>query len=407
MTERANVLTRPRPARARARHRSDTVVIAGGGIGGLAAAIALLRAGVRVRVLERVAELGEVGAGVGLWTNAIRALDHLGIGEEVRGFGAPLTIAEVRSARGAMLSRLDLHSVLGEAAAANHIVHRATLHAALAAKLPKEHVTTGAEVVGFRERGNGVEAVLADGEVVHGALLIGADGIRSAVRRALWGDEPLRYSGQTCFRGIARFEVADARVLREVQGAGLRAAVCPLADGRVYWWAAINAPCDEPDEPPLRKAALLQRFHGWPFGVPEAIAATEGAILRNDLVDRPPRQPWGRARVTLLGDAAHPMLPNLGQGACTALEDAVVLARCVESYGPTARALQAYERTRYARTARIVRESWSFGVPARWSHPFAVGARETIVRALPTSILARSIRAHIDFDAATVPIPRI
>jgi 2-polyprenyl-6-methoxyphenol hydroxylase-like FAD-dependent oxidoreductase len=136
--------------------------------------------------------------------------------------------------------------------------------------------------------------------------------------------------------------------------------------------------------------------------VPEAIAATEGAILRNDLVDREPLRHWSRGRATLLGDAAHPMLPNLGQGACTALEDALVLAQSVRRHGATPDALRAYEAARIPRTTRIVRESWSFGGPARWSAPWAVRLRETLIRATPSAVLAGAIRRHVGYDASAV-----
>jgi 2-polyprenyl-6-methoxyphenol hydroxylase-like FAD-dependent oxidoreductase len=381
----------------------DTVLIVGAGIGGLAAAIALRQAGVPARVLERAPHLGEVGAGLGLWANAVLVLDRLGAGEEIRGLGAPLTIAEICSAHGTVLSRLDLRRVLPDPRAASYVVHRADLHAALARRLPPGLVETGAEVLDvLQDARGGANVLLADGRSVRGSLVIGADGIRSAVRRSLWGEHALRYSGQTCYRGIAPLDVADPHVLREVQGSGRRAAVCPLGDGRVYWWAAVNAPADQSDEPERRREILGELFRGWPHGVPEAIAASEGAILRNDLVDREPLRHWSRGRATLLGDAAHPMLPNLGQGACTALEDALVLAQSVRRHGATPDALRAYEAARIPRTTRIVRESWSFGGPARWSAPWAVRLRETLIRATPSAVLAGAIRRHVGYDASAV-----
>jgi FAD-dependent urate hydroxylase len=375
-----------------------TVLVIGGGIGGLAAALALRRVGASVHVFERVPELHEVGAGLGLWMNAVRVLDRLGVGAEIRAIGAPLSLAEVCSFRGAVLSRLELSEVVPGADAVNYVLHRADLHAALARQLPADVLRTASECVAVRQDETGVVASFAEGPPVRGALLVGADGLHSVVRPELWGRDRTRYSGQTCYRGVARLRVPDPHVLREVQGPGMRAAVCPLGADRVYWWAAINAEAGEPDEPAARRQHLLERFRGWPYLVPEAIAATEGPILRNDLVDRAPLKRWSRGRATLLGDAAHPMLPNLGQGACTAIEDALVLARAVSDHGPTPEALQIYERERIGRTTRIVRESWGFGVPARWRSGWAVRLREALIRSTPKTVMVRALRRHIDYD---------
>lgn len=302
-----------------------------------------------------------------------------------------------------MLSRLDLREAVPDADAANYVLHRADLHAALAEQLPAGALHTGAECVGVEQGADGVTAHFRDRAPAHGALLIGADGIHSAVRTALWGPGETRYSGQTCYRGIADFTAADPRVLREVQGAGQRAAVCAIGPHRVYWWAAINAPAGQEDDPAARPLHLQERFAGWPYGVPEAIEATTGPVLRNDLVDRAPLTRWGRGRATLLGDAAHPMLPNLGQGACTAIEDGLVLARAVARHGLASEALQAYERERIGRTTKVVRQSWTFGVPARWQNQAAVRLREQLVRLTPSALLARTMRQHIAYDAGSLP----
>lgn len=386
---------------------SDPVIIVGAGIGGLAAALALRRVGVDVAVYERAPVLHEVGAGVGLWANALRVLDRLGVGDRVRRDGSPLHVAGVCSWRGTVLSRLDLRDVLPSADAANYVVHRADLHTALADALPDGLVRTGAEVVGVEQDEDGVTAAFRDRPPVRTPLLVGADGVHSAVRTALWGPSAVRYSGQTCYRGVAPFRPDDPHVLREVQGPGQRVAVCPIGPGRVYWWAALNAPPGEADDPEARRQVLEEQFAGWPYGVPEAIAATAGPVLRNDLVDRGPRVRWGRGRATLLGDAAHPMLPNLGQGACTAIEDALVLARAVARHGAAPEALRAYERERAGRTTAIVRQSWAFGMPARWRSGPAVRLREGLVRLTPGPVLARTVREHVAFDVGPLdPVGR-
>ena len=144
----------------------------------------------------------------------------------------------------------------------------------------------------------------------------------------------------------------------------------------------------------------MARYAGWPFDIPEAIAATPAdTILRNDLVDREPLRQWSRGRVTLLGDAGHPMQPNLGQGACTAIEDAYAISRALSRYEPhLAQALQAYEKSRKPRTTEIVNESWRFGIPVRWSHPLAMRAREITMRLVPRGVMKAKFRRYLGYD---------
>ena len=376
----------------------NRAIIVGGGIGGISAALALRQAGIDAHVYERVPELREVGAGLGVWTNAMRVLDQLGVGDRVREIARPLRIAEVASSSGKVLARTHIHEAVGDDHAANFILHRADLHDVLLSALPPECLHLGFGCADLEQDDGGVTVRFDNGEQVRGAIAIGADGLHSVVRRQLWGDEPLRYSGQTCYRGISPIAPPDPQLIREIQGPGLRAAICPMDDHRVYWWAAINAAADERDDPQQRRAALLRAYADWPFSLPEVIAATEGPILRNDLVDRAPRSQWGCGRITLLGDAAHPMLPNLGQGACSAIEDGLVLARCLLREGTTPQALQSYEHERMARTTDFVRKSWTFGVPVRWSNPVAVWFREALMGALPKSMLDKQIRDQTGFD---------
>jgi 2-polyprenyl-6-methoxyphenol hydroxylase-like FAD-dependent oxidoreductase len=382
------------------------VLIAGGGIGGLALALGLTRLGVPVHVLERAPEIHEVGAGIGVMPNAVRVLDRLGVGDAVRGIGTPLTVLEGCTWQGRTLTRLGIGDILPGAEQPIFVVHRADLQGILLRALPTGVVRTGAEVAGFAAAADAVEAHLAGGEAVAGALLVGADGLGSAVRRVLHGPEPLRYSGQTCYRGIARYRPDDPEVIREVQGPGQRASVIPIDGERAYWWAALNAPRGEADDPDTRRDRLLRLYAGWPYGIPGAIERTTGPVLRNDLLDRRPLSRWGEGRATLLGDAAHPMLPNLGQGGCTALEDALVLARCIAAHGPIAAALREYEAARIPRTTRLVRHSSAFGVAARWRRPGAVRLREMLVRTVPDRVAVAAFRSQVGFDAGALAPPR-
>lgn len=384
----------------------ERIAIVGGGIGGLTAAVALHQMGFAVRVFERAPELREVGAGLALLSNAMCVLDGIGLGREARALGYPLRRAGFSNASGELLFEMHLDEVLSLDAPPSHVVHRAELHRLLLRELPAGVVTPGAECRGFTDDASGVTIHFTNRPDETADVLIGADGIHSVVRQALWGETPLRYSGQTCYRGIASHTLRDPEALREITGAGKRAAAIAIGPNRVYWWAALNAPRGEVDDPATRRTRLLREFSGWPHDLPEAIAATPpDRILRNDLVDRPPLRRWSRGRVTLLGDAAHPMQPNLGQGACTAMEDGWVVACALSRYGDDLpAALRAYEAARLPRTTKIVAQSWCFGVPVRWRNPVAVVLRDFLTRLAPRRRLTANFRELLNYDVTEATV---
>lgn len=382
----------------------EPVLIIGGGIGGLTLAIAMRRAGIRCEVFERAPALKEVGAGVGVWINALKVLDRLGVGDRVRAIGQPLRMAELCSDKGQFLSRTNIAEILGEPDAGCYLVHRAELHAALAQELPADVVKTNHECVRIEETPDGAAVHFADQPSAVGALIVGADGINSVVRAHLRGREKPRYSGQTCFRGVIDFPLPDVvDNLREIHGAGKRFGICPLSDNRIYWFAALNAPEGRMIAFADRQDFLLAEYKDWLWDVPKIIAATpSGKILQNDLIDREPIKQWSSGAVTLLGDAAHPTTPNFGQGACLAIEDAMILTRNLIGHAKLRDALHSYEQERYRRTASIVKQSWTFGTLAKWKNPFAVRLRETIFRTVPEAFARQAIRRQAGFDAGNL-----
>lgn len=378
-----------------------TALIIGAGIGGLAAAVALQRAGLEVKVFERSPVVREAGAGLSLWPNALRAVGELGLSDSLnaialRGGG------EIRTAQEEVLSRFsesDLAARYGDAVA---YVHRAELLAMLyeAAGGPAV-VRTASHCVGVEQDGDGVVARFESGRTERGDLLIGADGIHSVVRRTLFGPDPLRYAGYTAWRGVAPFPYGQIRHRSgELWGRGSRFGIVPLTGDRVYWFATDNAPRDRPDGADGRRQELLRIFRNYPDYVTALIEATpEEQILRNDIVDRRPIPRWTVGRITLLGDAAHPMTPNLGQGACQAVEDAVVLGRVLSEEGDAARALAWYEGQRLARANAVVEASWQVGRVAQWAHPVACWLRTRLYRAMPAGAQYRMLdRAILDPD---------
>lgn len=377
-------------------------MIIGGGIGGATAALSLRKIGVEALVFERAPELKEVGAGLGLWLNAVSVFDKLGIGEKIRSISQPLVYGDVCRPDGKTITRMKISDVIRSNDPGNFVMHRAALHKAILENLPKEILFTNHEFERFEQNDEIVTAHFKNGAAFEGSLLIGADGLHSVVRGEIAGETALLYSGQTCYRGIAEYADEKADTIREIQGRGIRGAVCPLNQERVYWWAVMNAPEGEQDNPAERRESLLKKYKGWSFGLPEAIAATTGEILRNDLYDRDPLTNWSHGRATLLGDAAHPTTPNLGQGACMAIEDGFVLARNIQKHGANENALLAYQTERIPRTSKIVRQSRQFGKLASWENPLAVWLRETIVSLTPASVTYKMIRENVCYDAGSL-----
>ena len=355
-------------------------LIIGGGIGGLATAIALKQIGLTVEIYERVTLLREVGAGLSLWANAVKALHYLGLGQAMRALALPETAGGIRTATGDLLMSTTNTQLAAKFGELSVMVHRAELHDLLRHALGQE-LHLGMACVAVTEEATGVRVRFGNGAEAVGDLVIGADGLHSQVRAGLHGQQPPRYAGYMAWRGVVPF--AHSRLQPgETWGRGARFGQVPMQGGRVYWFAAYNTPAGQ-HSPDGEQAELLRIFGHWHDPIRALIEATpEDTILRNDIHDRPPLNQWGRGRVTLLGDAAHPMTPNLGQGACQALEDAVVLAKQLQATADIPTALRAYEAARIPRTTMIVEQSRRVGMVGQWANPVAVAGRNVLVKHL-------------------------
>jgi 2-polyprenyl-6-methoxyphenol hydroxylase-like FAD-dependent oxidoreductase len=354
--------------------------VVGGGIAGLASAVSLQKQGWDIEVLERSPEFGEIGAGLSLWSNALHALDELGLGDRVREQSAMEGSAGIRDKRGRWLSRMDV-SELERRYGPVAMIHRATLLDMLLDALPASSLRAGVTV----------ESVDEQGVVRHSAgesradLVVGADGLNSVVRNCLWPDaKPPRYAGYTAWRMVTRQPV-DVGFGAEVWGRGERFGYVVMTDGRTYCFAAANA---EEGADGGGIDGLRKRFVDWSAPVPSLLAAVEDEdLLHHDLYDLPALSSYVSGRVALAGDAAHAMTPNLGQGACQALEDAVVLGRCA-----AADDLASYDAQRRPRATMISKRSALIGRMAQWESPAAVALRDTLFRATPQSSFLRSLR---------------
>jgi 2-polyprenyl-6-methoxyphenol hydroxylase-like FAD-dependent oxidoreductase len=372
------------------------VIVIGGGIGGLTAAIALTRAGVDVDVYERVPEMAAVGAGISLWKNALAALDRIGVYDAVRRYGVSGIGAGLRSSDGRLLvgaGSTELSDRFGDFVI---VIHRAVLQRILLDATGAGRVRLGHACTSIESTDRGVTARFANGHVAEGDALIGADGLHSVVRASLHGDTPPVYRGYTAWRGVVAFDHTRLKI-GETWGRGQRFGQIPMSEGQVYWFATANVPAGQ-TSPDGERAELLRRFRGWHDPIEALLSATpDRAILRNDMYDREPIRDWGRGRVTLLGDAAHPMTPNLGQGGCQAIEDAVVLASVLKDVASAEvpHALRTYEARRVKRTSMIVTNSRRVGAMAQIENPMLVAMRNALVRTIGGRMQARQIASLI------------
>lgn len=337
-------------------------MVIGGGVGGVAAAIGLRRAGIDVVVFEQQQDARsiQVGGGIHLWTNAMRALRELGLDDAAGDIGAPIERTEYRDSHGRLLATWPVGDMADEHGVRDYGVSRAQLQQLLVARSDEGVIQTGRKCTGFEQDADGIVARFADGGEERGAALIGADGLRSTIRERLLGPQALRYDGYTQFQSIVQGlpDSYPPEVEQVIFGCRNRCVLHPVSGDRLFWTAAMYGPQNTLVNEP-KKQTLLSRFGGW-GAVAAAIEGTpEEAIWGGDIFDRPPVDRWGEGRVTLLGDAAHPLTTNLGQGANQALEDAAVLANCFRGATDYAATLREYERRRIKRTSAVVKRSYS------------------------------------------------
>ncbi|MBV9388637.1 MAG: FAD-dependent monooxygenase [Chroococcidiopsidaceae cyanobacterium CP_BM_ER_R8_30] len=361
------------------------IIIVGGGIGGAASALALHQAGFEPVVYERAPHLREVGAGIALWANATHILKNLGVLSDALEVGCLTTNYQFNSQSGRELVNIPVDGfelpVIG--------IHRAELHQLLWRNVEREKFVLGQTFKRFEQEGKTVWAHFTSGLTIKGDALIGADGLRSRVRTVLKGDQPPVYRNFKTWRGLTDYVPSRYRpgYIQEFLGRGKGFGFMKLGKGQMYWYAAATAPEAHPDAPVGRKKELETMFQDWFTSVLELITATdETNILTTDLYDRVPSRPWSQQNITLLGDAAHPMLPTLGQGACTALEDAFVVAQCLKEQADPKAAFQQYESLRFSRTKLIVEQSLQSGKMGDLHHPFSVALRNTLLKLMGSTI---------------------
>ncbi|MFI9534771.1 FAD-dependent monooxygenase [Nocardia fusca] len=364
-------------------------VIVGAGVAGLTAAIALRQRGWQVEVLERAAGVEPAGSGLSLWPNGLRGLDVIGVGAAIRAQSLAATEGGMRDTAGRWLSRTDI-AALRDRYGDLVVIHRNQLSDLLRTALGAGPLRFGCAVEAVEFTGRGVRVRHSAG-TTDAHLVLGADGINSTLRATLWprARRPV-YAGYTAWRTI----VTPAEPVfagGETLGRGQRFGIAPLRDGRVYMFGTANLPAGQRD-PGRELDELRRRFGSWHDPIPALLAAADpAAILRHDIYELPPLETYVRERAALLGDAAHAMTPNLGQGANLAVEDAVTLAAVLDRAPDIPGALTEYDRIRRARVQPLARLSHRMGAALQLALPAVTPVRNAVLRLAPDAAALRAL----------------
>lgn len=361
------------------------VIIIGGGIAGLAVGIGLERIGIETAIYEQASEPRTQGSGLTLWANALKALKQLGVDYEAyalefNGF--------IRKSNGNTLIEYDEQALKSKFGVASMAIHRADLLNSLIKAYGKP-IHYGLRLSHYAQDSNSITAIFDKQQTASGGILIGADGIHSHVRKQIHPTASPVYQGYGAWRGIAE-NISHHQVWGETWGLGARFGFIPLPSNRIYWFGTSNRPANTP--PVNHREALRSQFSGWHEPIQQIIIATpDEAILYNDVLDIDPLTTWIDKRAILIGDSAHAMTPNLGQGACQAIEDAVALTQAFEQSSKWQEALATFESRRLKHTRAVQLQSRRIGRIGQLANPIINIIRDTITTLTPSSILMKQL----------------
>jgi 2-polyprenyl-6-methoxyphenol hydroxylase-like FAD-dependent oxidoreductase len=413
------------------------IAIIGGGIGGLSAALALREFGFEPELFEQAPALLDVGAAIAIWPNAMRILQRLGVAEKIMERAGVIKQVRWLNQDGKLLNNVRISGHKADSTTTNTTrppeapavaVHRADLQHTLLQALPSSSIHLGSVFLNLQQDGKQIHAHFANREPIACELLIGADGLHSHMRSQVVDDGPPIYRGYYVWRGISPLvpNELEPETAVEIHGRGIRFGIGPVGLDRIGWWASANKVSgDSPifserfgdvktqdaqenlntSSSQNTQQELLNLFAGWCRPVCELIEATPSeSILKTQAFDSPSSRSWGRHCMTLLGDAIHPTTPNLGQGGCMAIEDALMLARCLQKYGASEHALRTYEQLRYERTAAVTGCSRLYGMVGQWENALVTRLRSHVLSLTPEFLLRRLMRIIFDYDAYEVRV---
>lgn len=375
------------------------IAIAGAGIAGLTTAIALIQKGFDVTVYEAAPHIKPVGAGITLSANAIKALELIGVKNKVAAKGLFLERFVILNDKGSVLSTVKNTKENQQFGDDNFTITRADLHEVLLSFLKPTQVVLGKKMVDVEQAQNQVKLLFDDGTAVNVQCLIAADGIHSIARKKYVGQNKPRYSGYTCWRGLVKYEGLKLNCASETWGAKGRVGIVPLPNDFIYWFACVNAPAQSEFYKQFTVADVAQHFQNYHQPIPTILSNTQNQhMIWNDIIDHEPINQYAFGNVVLIGDAAHATTPNLGQGACQGIEDAIVLADELTKNTDMALAFKRFEGRRITRTHDIVNKSWQLGKVAQLEHPFLIALRNLTMRFTPSFVNQHQLKKLYEVD---------
>ena len=370
--------------------------IVGGGIAGLTVAVGLEKYGFDYQLFEATSEFKTAGAGIILSPNALFVLDRLGLYDEIAEAGHPLRFFNVTDEEGELIQKNDttysLHGKTYEAIG----IHRATLQKLLLSNIDRPKLNLGHSLEKIDLNQSSLH--FHNGKVVKSDLILGCDGIHSATRKVIFPEVSLRYSGQTCWRGIAQLSMEDDQLPQQAEmwGSGVRFGFVPISKEQVYWYATAVTPAGQKDQSSAQtKQNLASLFKNFAPHVLKIIDATENT-MRHDLIDFPPLESWSKRNILLVGDAAHAMTPNMGQGAAQSIEDAWSLVNVLQMHTDLQDVFTAYENARLEKANSVNKLSWRIGQMTNPTNRLICNMRNRLLRFAPQAA-AEKQRAKLFF----------
>jgi 2-polyprenyl-6-methoxyphenol hydroxylase-like FAD-dependent oxidoreductase len=383
------------------------ISIIGAGIGGLSTALALkkYRPDIEVEIFESSFELKDIGAGLALAANAVIAFERLGIKEKVLAVSNILKRFQILTKKGNVINETDnlaVNKALNTISSFS--IHRADLQKILIKETSDIKLNLNKRATSFSSFNSKVSIEFADDAHIETEFVIAADGIRSVFRHHLIPNSAIRFAGYTCWRGVTDNlpSNVDPSLATETWDKGKRFGIVPLFGDHIYWFACINSTVIQNKYfSSFKKEELVEKFQDFHDPVREVINLTNSKnILWNDIIDFKPVNHFAFDNILLLGDAAHAATPNMGQGACQAIEDAVILGKTLQKISDIREAFKVYEQKRIKRTTFVVNRSWQLGKIAQLDNPVLAGLRNIIFRLIPKSMSKRQIAEilNVDFD---------
>ncbi len=375
------------------------VVITGGGIAGLTTAIALQQAGISCTIYEAAPELKPVGAGIVLAANAIKAFEKIGIAEAILKKGRLLDAFTILDSTGKTIIKTNSSLVRAKFGNDNFTIHRADLHQVLLSFIPPENLHLNKRCVHLEQTPDKVTLYFQDGSKVEADYVLACDGIHSAIRSKLLPGVYPRYAGYTCWRAVVDTPHLALNEATETWGTSGRFGIVPLPAGKIYWFACIPAAQNDQNLKNYTSRHLLNYFKDFHSPIPELLRHSQNEqLLWNDICDIKPLKRFAFGNILLLGDAAHATTPNMGQGACQAIEDAVILATEWQKTTRVTEAFRNFEQKRFARTNYITKQSRRIGQMAHIQNKFLAALRNTLFRRIPTGLQEKNLKKLLDIE---------